>query len=382
MKKLTALILSLATLMSITGCGSKDSADPATSENNETTDSYKIALYAPMTGNNAQYGETYKAVCDILVEKINSEGGINGVPVELAVYDDKNDPKEALNVANLIVSDPSIVGVVGSQTSSPTLAAAPIFAEAGIPMLTPQGSHADITTAGENIFSLCCLAAFEGGVVAEMMLEDGYKNLAVIYSNDDYGVNIVEKWTNDVEAGGATVVATETFVSGQTTDFTPLISKIKAAGADAIYIEPGYSDAAMILAQMKQLDCDFQPYGCSMLYKEEFLNVAGDDAEGLLLCNFIDPNNTDETYTYISQAYEEATGNLTDVYVTNAYDCFMLLCDALKAVGPDKAAMSEWIANVEDWPGACGVINFDETRHPVRELYRFKVTNGEYVSMS
>ena len=51
---------------------------------------------------------------------------------------------------------------------------------------------------------------------------------------------------------GGTVIAAETFVSGQTKDFTPLLSKIKAAGADAIYIEPGYSDAAMIVTQMAQ----------------------------------------------------------------------------------------------------------------------------------
>ena len=399
MKKLLALLLVLVMVWSLAACSSDtastDAADTGSSDASDASDagdtgdaadtpadapeSYKIALYGPMTGNNAQYGETYRAVCELLVEQINGEGGINGVPVELEIFDDKNDPREALNVANLIVSDPDIVAVVGSQTSSPTLAAAPVFAEAGIPMLTPQGSHADITTTGENIFSLCCLATFEGGVVADMMLEDGYKNLAVIYANDDYGVNIVEQWTNDVEAAGATVVAAETYVSGQTTDFTPLLSKIKAAGADAIYIEPSHSDAAMILAQMKQLDCDFQPYGCSMLYTQAFLDIAMENAEGLRLCNFINPDSTDPTYLAISEAYEAATGNLTDVYVTNVYDCFMLACDALEAVGSDSAAMTEWIAGVQEWPGACGPITFDETRHPVRQLYRFEVQDGQFV---
>lgn len=89
-----------------------------------------------------------------------------------------------------------------------------------------------------------------------------------------------------------TVIAAETFVSGQTKDFTPLLSKIKAAGADAIYIEPGYSDAAMIVTQMAQLDCNFKIYGNTMLYKTEFLDAAGGNAEGQLLGCLSQPNNT------------------------------------------------------------------------------------------
>ncbi len=394
MKKRFALLLVLALIGSLSACaGDAASADASAASDTaadgaeaspeagaaDAPESYKIALYGPMTGNNAQYGETYRAVCELLVEQVNDAGGINGVPVELEIFDDKNDPREALNVANLIVSDPDIVAAIGSQTSSPSLAAAPVFAEAGLPMLSPQASHTELTNAGETIFSLCTFSTFEGSTVVEMMLEDGYANLAVIYANDDYGVNIVEQWTSDVEAAGATVVAAETYVSGQTTDFTPLLSKIKAAGADAIYIEPSYSDAAMILAQMKQLDMDIACYGSSMLYTQAFLDIAMENAEGLQVCNYINPDSTDPTYLAISEAYEAATGNLTDVYVTNVYDCFMLICDAIAAVGTDGAAMSEWIAGVQDWPGASGPITFDETRHPIRQLYAFEVQDGQFV---
>lgn len=392
MKKLIALLMVLVMALGVAACkpqesaadsaATTDTANAAASDVAATDaplEPYVFALYAPMTGDNAQYGTTYEATINIYLDKLNAEGGINGHPVELLVYDDKNDPKEALNIANLIVSNPDVIGVIGSQTSSCGLAAAPVFQEEGVPMITPQGSHPDITLVGNYIFRMSCLATFEGGVIANMMIDDGCKNVAVIYANDDYGVKVVDYWTNVVKEAGANVVASETFVSGQTKDFTPLLSKIKAAGADAIYIEPGYSDSAMILAQMSQLDCAFQPYGSSMLYKAEFLEVAGESAEGLILCNFTLPNNTEANYVFISEAYKAATGNLADVYVTNSYDCIALLCDAVKAVGTDGAAMADWLANVKDWQGASGVINFDENRNPAKELYRFRVENGEFV---
>ena len=351
------------------------------SDDGDTEDAtpYKFALYAPMTGDNAQYGLAYKTTLEIYINNLNANGGIDGHPVELEVFDDKNDPKEALNIANLIVSDPDIIAVVGSQTSSATLAAAPVFQEAGIPMMTPQGSHIDITLIGEYIFRMSCLSIHEGGFAAKCMVDDGYKNLAIIYANDDYGVSVSEYWAKVAEESGATVVASETFVSGQTKDFTPLLSKIKASGADAIFVEPGYSDAAMILTQMEQLDCDFQPYGTTMLYKDEFMDLVGDIGEGMYVANNIYPENTEENFVFISEAYKEATGNIVDLYVLNSYDCIALFCDAVKAVGTDGAAIAEWVANVKDWQGASGVINFDEDRNPAKDFYRFKIEGGEFV---
>lgn len=399
MKKTFALLMALILVFSLVACSktpaptpsetptSTDTQSPA--EDNSTTEApaqdevelepYTFALYAALTGDNAQYGQTYKSTVEIYVEKRNAEGGINGHPVVVEYYDDKNDPKESLNIANLIAGRDDILGVVGSQTSTATMTAVPVFQEVGIPMITPQAGQVDVTLTGNYIFRMCTIASFEGNLIARRMIEDGCQNLAVIYSNDDYGVNILETWSGVVEEMGGTVIAAETFVSGQTKDFTPLLSKIKAAGADAIYIEPGYSDAAMIVTQMAQLDCNFKIYGNTMLYKTEFLDAAGGNAEGMLLGSYINPNNTEENFVFIKEAYETATGNLTDMYVLNSYDAIALLCDAVAAVGPDRPAMADWIANVKDWQGASGVINFDENRNPTKDMFWYVIENNEFV---
>ncbi|MCD2493227.1 ABC transporter substrate-binding protein [Lacrimispora sp. NSJ-141] len=388
MRRIAGITLSVIMMISaLAGCGEKkeetSSGDAGTSEGTEAAGNaegtVKIALYGPLTGNNAQYGLTYQATLNALCEKVNSEGGINGRNVEVVVYDDKNDPKEALNVANLIVSDPEVVAVIGSQTSSPTLAAAPVFEEAGIPMITPQASHVDITPTGDHIFSISCLATFEGGVIAQRMIADGYKKVAAIYANDDYGLNIIERWKTDVTEAGLEIVDVEEYISGQTSDFTPLLSKIKEAGAEAVYIVPSYADTAMICTQMGQLDMDIQKYACSMCYTDAFLEAAGEASEGTKVCNFIYPETTDETFIALKKLLNEKTDmENIDVYATNSHDAFMLLVDAMKEVGTDGDAIVKWLSNVKDWPGACGPITFDETRHPEKQLFWFQVEDGAF----
>lgn len=398
MKKLIALALALLMMCSLLACTAKTdtasnttntdaqpAADSSKSDDAASTDSaepYRIALMAPMTGNNAQYGITYQTACEIYIEQCNAEGGINGHPVELVVYDDKGDAKEALNVANLIASDPTILAVIGSQASSPSLAAAPVFQEAGIPMISPQAAHPDFCTVGDHIFGLSCLTNYEGAVVTQRMIDDGFKKVAIIYASDDYGLTIYQTAQETVAAAGdVEIVAAETYVSGQTTDFTPLLSKIKQSGAEALYISPSYSDAAMIITQMRQLDCAFKPYGCSMLYKQEFLDIAGEAAEGVDVTNFFKPGNTEEPYASVEKAYTEKTGAMMDVYVTNAYDAISLFCGAIREVGTDDQAICDWLANVKDWPGCAGPITFDEQRRPVRQLFWFEVQDGAFVSI-
>ncbi len=399
-KKIISTVLAAAMVLSLAACSSTsattsadtsakteaqaeeastDETAAAAEENADTP--IKIALYAPITGNNAQYGLTYQKTIQALAEKINEEGGVNGREVVVDVYDDKADQKEALNIANLIVSDPDVVGVVGSQTSSPTLAAAPIFEKAGIPMISPNASHGDITPVGKHIFSISCLADFEGGQSAAKMAIDGLQKVAILYSNDDNGVYNNEVWQKIAKENGLDVVAAESFVPGATSDFTPQLSKIKAAGAEGVFLNCGYSDGVLILTQMRQLEMDdVAAYAGSTNYNEAFLEAVGDNAEGFNVCNFFYDGSTDETYLNLEKLIKEKTDiSLMSVYVTNSYDAFMLLIDAIREVGTDGDAMADWIGSVQDWPGACGPVTFDETRHPQKHLFWFKVKDGQYV---
>ena len=377
MKKFLALLLTGALAVSaLTGCGSSSAEGAADG------DTYKIAVIAPLTGDAAQYGMTYQNTLDILTDKVNAEGGVNGKQVEVTYFDDKKDAKEALNIANKIVADGSYIGVVGSQTSSCSMAAAPVFQEEGIPMISPQASNPQFTEIGDYIFSMQLSSSYEAELTAKMIVENyGYKNIAVIYSNDDWGVGVNTQFTDSIGEYGGSISADETFIAGQTKDFTPLISKMKESAPEAVFVAALYSDAAQILQQMKNLDFEVPVFATNTLYKQEFLDLAGANAEGILMLNSFELENTDEEYVYLKDAYEEKTGNQVDTYVTQSYDAMNLLLKAIEATDGDQAKMRDWIADVKDYRGVSGTFSFNDVRVPIKDEYVFTITDGAYAQV-
>ena len=246
MKKLTSIFVSLCLLcVLIAGCTS--SADTSTSDagagSSTGEDVIRIAFFAPLTGNSMQYGVSFQNAINMKVSEINKAGGIDGKQIEIVAYDDKNDPKEAVNIANKIVSDPSIKAAIGSFSSSCSMAAAPVFDEAGVLHLGPTASHPDFVSMGEKSFTIAMPMKFEGAADADYAYQKtGGKDIALIYLNSDYGVSHSSVFKESYEALGGKVVAFEEFIPGQTKDFTPVITKIKQANPGALFVIADYSD--------------------------------------------------------------------------------------------------------------------------------------------
>jgi len=344
---------------------------------------YKFALMAPLTGNNAQYGLTYKNTLEILLEKVNSEGGINGRKVVLDVYDDKNDPKESVNIASKLASDPDILGVVGSQTSSCSMAAAPILQEAGIPMVSPQASHPDFTNAGDYIFRCQVTLEYENIKAAEYLVKSlGAKNIAIIYSNDDWGVSMLNTLKKALgEYPNVNVVAEETYITNQTRDFTPLISKVKSAKPDVLFLASLYSDGGQIIQQAKALNLNIPYVGSNTFFKKEFIDVFGKDVEGVTLTNTIALKTDNQEYKWLADEYNAKTGAFIDTYVTQSYDSLNLLINAVRKVGNDKKAIKDELQNTKDYVGVSGTFSFDENRNPAKEVFIFEIKDGEIIQL-
>lgn len=390
-KRLFSLIIVLVMLATvIAGCSnapadsSNQSDEPKTSsEKSDVKEDYKFALMAPMTGNNAQYGLTYKNALEILLEKVNSEGGIDGHKVVLDVYDDKNDPKESVNIASKLASDPNILGVVGSQTSSCSMAAAPILQEAGIPMVSPQASHPDFTNAGDYIFRCQVTLQYENIKAAEYLVKSlGAEKIAIIYSNDDWGVSMLNTLKEALgKYPNVSVVAEETYITNQTRDFTPLISKVKSAKPDVLFLASLYSDGGQIIQQAKALDLDVPYVGSNTFFKKEFIDVFGKDVEGVTLTNTIALKTDNPEYLWLADEYNAKTGSFIDTYVTQSYDSLNLLLNAAGKVGNDKKAIKDELKNTKDYVGVSGTFSFDENRNPSKEVFIFEIKDGEIVQL-
>ena len=349
----------------------------------ESIEPYRIAMCGPLTGPGAQYGQSYKNSLEILRDKINAEGGIDGHMLEIDFYDDKQDPKETLNVANLIIADGGYIAMIGSQTSSCSMAAAPVMQRAGIPMIAPHASHSDYAKTGDYCFSLQMPNSYEARVQHEWAIDYlGAKRVAIIYSNDDWGLQNVDAATAACENKGVELVAAETFIAGNTKDFSPIITKVKEANPDYIYLAVLYSDACLLIPQMKMLDLNCTLDGTNTLYKTEFIDVVGEDAEGIYIPNNFSTLHHTEEYTYLEQAIaEKVDGGIVDSYVSHAWDALSVLVKAIREVGTDGAAIKDYLANMDSYEGVAGTFVFDGNGATMKNVYVMQIQNGQFVEL-
>ena len=342
---------------------------------------YRIAMVGPLTGPGAQYGQAYKNTLEILRDKTNDEGGINGHPLEIDFYDDKQDPKETLNIANLIVADGGYTAVIGSQTSSCSMAAAPLLQREGIPMIAPHASHPDYAVTGDYCFSMQMPNSYEVRVQHEWAIDYlGATKAALIYSNDDWGQQNLNFIIEACENKGIEMVAAETFIANQTKDFSPLITKIKAAEPDYVYLAVLYSDACLLIPQMKTLDLNCQIVASNTIFRPELLEVVGADAEGIIIpTNFSTITHTEE-YDYIEKAYaEKVEGGIVDSYVSHSFDALNLLIKAMTEVGDDREGIKNWLQNMDSYEGVSGTFRFDENGATLKNIYILRIENGAFV---
>ena len=160
MKKMLSLLLSGVMVASmLTGYADKggtpsgQSSSDSNKPSNEVTETTKLTLAAsiPITGNLMQYGISYKNALTMAVNDFIAAGGINDKDVVLQMNDDKGDQKEAINLANKIIENKDVFAVIGSFGSSVSMAAAPVYQKAGMPMVSPNTSHPDFPSMGDML---------------------------------------------------------------------------------------------------------------------------------------------------------------------------------------------------------------------------------------
>lgn len=394
MKRLISLALAGAmTVTLLTGCGGSDTpAGGSASGGSSGSGSSKHTLAAsiPLTGNLMQYGISYQNALKMAVDDFNAAGGLNGEDVILEINDDKGDQKEAINLANKIVEEKDVFAVVGSFGSSVSMAAAPVYQRASMPMVSPNTSHPDYPGMGDMMVPISPVADIERTALAEMLYQnfDG-KDLAIMHQNTDLGVTGADILKKEYESLGGKVVIVENFVPQQTKDFTPIISKVKAANPGILYLDGEYNDIANILIQIDNIGLDgVQIAGPGNAFKQEFLDIAGDKANGIVLVGttpvYLDSivngeNDFSETLIDFTNRYNELYPDTPcDGFAAAAYDSAMLAMTAAKNAGTDDPhalvkAMLE--CPIE---ATSGRDMHYEGNNVIKGVYAYTVENGEF----
>lgn len=343
-----------------------------------------IGWYGPTSGSNAQDGMDGKVGAEIARDMVNASGGINGRQVEIIFADDKGDPKEGANIATMFSSNKDILGVAGPFNSSVMLAAAPIYNKAKLCNVGWGASSPMITTAGPYIYRVQFTDALGGDFVAKWMIKDDkHKNIAIVYENTDYGQGLLEVVKNSTVKYGGKVVATASYMQGQTKDFGSIIASLKEAKPDAIFFGSVYNETALFAIQAKDLGFKVPFYGTDGLFSNGLLELGGTAVEGVrCFCVFYHKFETPAVKNLVAAYSKRFPGKMPGTWVALSYDATMTVLDAIRKVdAKTRADVKKSMDNFGSFDGATGKIKFDANGDVVKEFSKIIVKNKEFVPL-
>jgi branched-chain amino acid transport system substrate-binding protein len=313
---------------------------------------------------------------------VNKEGGLLGKKVELVTYDDRADAKDAVALAQKLIQQDKVVGLVAGSYSMPTRAVAPLFQDEGIPLVAAYAIHPDVTKAGDFNFRNGFLGAVEGRGAAYTAVELlKAKKIALLTSDNDFGRTLAEGFNEYIAKfakGKAEVVIALTYPMSEK-DFKPYLSKIKEVNPDVIFASGYYFQTGPVLKQARELGMKSQIIGEEGADSPKTVEIAGDAAEGFVIVTNL---NRDDKRPFVQEflkEYESRFKIQPDMVGASAYDAFMIICDGIKrAKSTTGKAMREAIAATKDYDGLTGVIKGFNKGEVVKEVQVQQVKGGRF----
>ena len=388
MKKLLAILLAILVVVGVAGCSAstaketpesatqtpaetpKDTEAPAASETPEapeaSSEPIKIGLYGTITGTNALAGEMLEKGATLAIEEINAEGGVNGRPLELVVYDDKSSPEGAVKAVTRLVEVDQVIAMVGSNSSPNILAGADITEEAGV-IQVGAGTSPSYTNAGFNyIFRGTANASLPNKAFVEAMVTNGASQIAIVNVATEYGTSGVAS-VKELLPSSMTVVCEEQYQSTDT-DFTGQIAKVTASGADSVVLYGTTADSALMIKQLRAAGFTGYLYGPEGLGVPDIINVAGDAANDVIFgSGAVIPATIEDAANDVEKAMLTAFvakyGEMpvSDV-VYRGYDAAKLIAEALRNASDinDPDSIREAFLGITAFEGIAGTYNFSD----------------------
>jgi branched-chain amino acid transport system substrate-binding protein len=301
-----------------------------------------IGVAGPVTGQYASFGEQLKRGAELAVADLNAAGGVNGEKVVLEVGDDACDPKQAVAVANQMVSK-GIKFMAGHFCSGSSIPASKVYEEEGILQITPASTNPKFTDEGGWNTHRVCGRDDAQGIVAGNFIAKNYKDkkIAIIDDKSPYGKGLADETRKALNAAGVTEAMNESYTAGEK-DYTALVSKMKEAAIDVVYVGGYHTEGGLILRQMRDQGMKAQMISGDAFNTAEFWTITGDAGEGMIFTFAPDPRNFPEAKAIVDKF--KAGGYDPEGYTLYAYAAIQAWDQGAKATGgTDGKKIAEWL---------------------------------------
>ena len=189
----------------------------------------------------------------------------------------------------------------------------------------------------------------------------GWERMVTAYSNTDYGRGVYESLAAELERLGIEILFADTWAPGEDRDFSALVTRWAEQAPDAIAIVGEYTEAALITKQSRLAGMD-QPVLNHGGFNEDFLEIAGEQGEGVVVVTMFDPFRSDDVTRAFVQQFEDEFGEAAAENAAMAYTAFQVLHDAIgRMEGEGREALLTQMAATADLDTLLGSVTFDET---------------------
>ncbi len=342
----------------------------------------KIGHVGPTSGAIAHLGKDNELGARLAIEELNAKGVMIGgkkAKFELLAEDDAGDPKQGTAAAQKLV-DSKVNGVVGHLNSGTSIPASKVYSDAGIPQISPSATNPKFTRNGyKTTFRVVADDVHLGGTLGRYAVKDlKGKSIAVIDDRTAYGQGVADEFEKGVKGAGGKIIGRE-FTNDKASDFTAILTKLKASKPDVVFFGGMDAVAGPMLRQMKQLGIEAKFVGGDGICSGELPKLAaGTMGDGQVVCaeaggvEGAAKKSMDDFYA----AFKKKFNTDVQVYAPYVYDAVNVMVAAMvKAGSADPAKYLPVLAKTDGYKGVTGTIGFDskgDIKNGALTLYTYK----------
>jgi len=351
----------------------------------------KIGHVAPTSGAIAHLGKDNEMGARMAIDELNAKGvtiGGKKATFELLAEDDAADPKQGTAAAQKL-ADAKVNGVIGHLNSGTSIPASKIYSDAGIPQISPSATNPKFTRNGyKTAFRVVADDVHLGGTLGRYAVKDlKGQSIAVIDDRTAYGQGVADEFEKAVKGAGGKLVGRE-FTNDKATDFTAILTSLKAKKPDVVFFGGMDAVAGPMLRQMKQLGIEAKFMGGDGICSSDLPKLsAGTMADNQVVC--AEAGGVEgagkKSMTDFYAAFKKKFNADVQVYAPYVYDAVNVMVAAMvKAGSADPAVYLPVLAKTDGYKGVTGTIGFDEKgdiKNGALTLYTYKAGAREQLAV-
>lgn len=343
----------------------------------------KIGVITSLTGNTASWGDMQRKATTIAIEDINTQGGVNGIPVKAIFEDDQGIPKVGVSAFKKLIATTDVPIVVGFPLSGVTLATAETANREQVVILSSGSTASKVGQAGPYVFRIMPSDEVQAAITADWAIDLGYKRIAVLYVENAWGRGLKDYFVKTFVAKGGIITQVESSTD-DTSDFRSQLTKIKNDNPDAIYIPLYQRQAGLSIRQAREIGVKQQILGADVYETPELIEAGGSAVNGVLFTTF--GRGKGLAQDEFAKKYEKQFGEKPGTYAYYAYDAFSIAVECIKSSGGASAKpedLRSCLLGLNDYYGVTGLTSFKGSTSASGKTFDKKtISDGKFIEWS